>query len=344
MRTAIVLTTMLANLLPAGYGFAADPERFEFESRQMGTMFRIVAYGEKESVEKAKTDAIARITELDQIFSDYKTDSETTKLCKANDKMPNVFRPVSREMLHVLTKAKEISGKSDDSFDVTIGPLVQLWRISRRTQELPDAKELADAKNKVGSKLISLDRDMLKVKLEKPGMRLDFGGIVKGYAADEALAIFQKAGISQVLIAASGDIRTGTAPPGKKGWDVEITPLGKGMPPRHLILADQAVSTSGDLFQSVEIKGTRYSHVLDPKTGLGLTGWRSVTVIAPKGIDADSLTKACSVLPLDRAKALIDSIKGAAFFIAEKQKESDEPTFTQSDHFADYVKPTTPKP
>ena len=129
-------------------------------------------------------------------------------------------------------------------------------------------------------------------------MQLDLGGIAKGYAADEALKLLrEKFGITQALVAASGDIACGDPPPGKEAWSVDIAPIARSQKPRRLHLVNAAVSTSGDLEQFVVIGGVRYSHILDPRTGLGLTGRRSVTVIAPKGIDADSMTKAVSVLP-----------------------------------------------
>ena len=337
---AFILATAGLN----GHGFAEEPKAYEFESVHMGTTFRIKAFGEREQMERAAKAAFARVAELDQIFSDYKADSENMKLCKANDKEPNVFRTVSADVIKVLTKANALAQKSDGAFDVTVGPLVQLWRIARRTQVLPTAKELADAKAKVGYDKIAIHTDGKRVKLGMPGMRLDFGGIVKGYAADEALAVLEKHGIKQALIAASGDIRVGDPPPGKTGWEIEIAPLEKGKEPRKLILANAAVSTSGDLFQFVEIDGVRYSHVLDPKTGLGLTGRRSVSVVAKTGIEADSLTKACGVMPFEKAKALIESIDGAAMFIALKEKDDSPVRIVQTDGFAAFEQKAVRKP
>lgn len=328
---AIILAT--AGL--SGHCFAGEPIAHEFESVHMGTTFWIKAFGERKELERAAKAAFARIAELDQIFSDYRPDSENMKLCKASDQEPNVFRPVSPDVVIVLNKANVLSQKSDGAFDVTVGPLVQLWRIARRTQVLPAEKELADAKAKVGYTKVAINSN--QVKLAVTGMRLDFGGIVKGYAADEALAVLEKHGFKQALVAASGDIRVGDPPPGKKGWDIEIAPLEKGKEPRKLILANAAVSTSGDLFQFVEIDGVRYSHVLDPKTGLGITGRRSVTVIAKTGIEADSLTKACSVMPVDKAMELIESLDGAAAIIALKESDAAAIQTTQSKRANDYL-------
>jgi thiamine biosynthesis lipoprotein len=258
------------------------------------------------------------------------------QLCKKFEQAVGEPVKVSRELFYVLQKAEELSKKSDGAFDVTVGPVVQLWRLARRTQELPDAKELAAARAKVGYHKVKLDPTRQTVQLLTPGMQLDLGGIAKGYAADEALQLLRdQFGIRQALVAASGDITCGDPPPGHDGWTIAIAPIAKNQKPRTLKLANAAVSTSGDLEQFVEIRGVRYSHVLDPKTGLGLTGRRSVTVIAPKGITADSMTKAVSVLPIDAALKLVEDTPGAACYIVVLDAQ-EKPVVTASQRFAQY--------
>lgn len=320
---------------------AMPPEltRHEFESKHMGTTFRIVLYApDKPTAEAASKAAFARVAELDGIMSDYNADSELMRLCKANDAAPGRPIAVSRDLFEVLEKGQAVAKASDGAFDMTVGPLVKLWRLSRRTQRLPDAKELADAKALVGYEKVALDAKARTVTLKVPGMRLDLGGIAKGYAADEALVLLKdKFRLTRALVAAYGDITCGDAPPDADGWIVDIAPLSKSQKPRTLKLVNQAVSTSGDLEQFVEIGGIRYSHVLDPKTGLGLTGRRSATVIAKKGIQADSLTKAASVLPPDKALALIDATDGAATFIVVKATDAAPEHVTASKRFAQFL-------
>ena len=142
---------------------------------------------------------------------------------------------VSDDLFFVLAKAEELSKKSDGAFDVTVGPVVQLWRHARRTQELPDPKEFAAARAKVGYQKVKLDPAKKTVQLTTPGMQLDLGGIAKGYAADEALKLLQeKFGINHALVAASGDIACGDPPPGKDAWTVDIAPIAKDQKPRTL--------------------------------------------------------------------------------------------------------------
>ena len=283
----------------------------------MGTTFRIVLYAEDQATAKKAADAgFARVAELENVMSDYKQTSELMKLCQAFATQVVEPVPVSDDLFAVLAKAQELSRKSDGAFDVTVGPVVQLWRHARRTQQLPDAKELAAARAKVGYANVQLDPAKKTVKLLIPGMQLDLGGIGKGFTADEVLKLLrEKFGITRALVAAAGDITCGDPPPSQDGWTVTIAPIAKGQVPRVLSLANTAVSTSGDLEQFVEINGVRYSHIVDPKTGLGLTGRRSVTVIAPKGVTADSMTKAVMLMPPERGLALVEDTAGAAAYI-----------------------------
>ena len=137
------------------------------------------------------------------------------------------------------------------------------------------------------------------VLLKLPGMQLDLGGIAKGYAADEALATLRARGIKSALVAVGGDIAIGDAPPGQQGWRIGLEPVGG-----ELLLHNAAVSTSGDTEQFREIGGVRYSHIIDPKTGRGITSRIAVTVVARRGLEADPIATAISVLGEERGRAL----------------------------------------
>ena len=312
-----------------------EPVRFEFESKHMGTTFRIVLYAaNREVAEKASKAAFARVAELDGIMSDYKKDSELMRLCAK----PGEAVPVSEDLFAVLVKAEEMSKASDGAFDITVGPVVQLWRHARRTQQLPDRDELAAALAKVDYRKVQLDPKKRTVKLLAPGMQLDRGGSAKGYAADAALQLLrEKFGIEQAVVAAAGDIACGDPPPEKEFWTVDIAPIARGQKPRSLKLANAAVSTSGDLEQFVEIGGVRYSHIVDPKTGLGITGRRSVTVIAKRGVTADSMTKAVMLMPREKALELVEKTEGAAAVIAIVGKD-EKLESTMSKRFAAFAK------
>ncbi len=310
-----------AGLAPAS---ETGPERrYEFAAVHMGTTCRVTLYAASaERARQAADAALARIGFLDDVMSDYKPHSELNRLCRAFDGPNRLPVRVSTDLFVVLEEAERVSRRSEGAFDVTVGPLSILWRHARRTQELPDPQEFAAARRKVGYEKVRLEGRLQTVQLAVGGMQLDLGGIAKGYAADAALAVLREQfGIRRALVAVGGDIACGEPPPGERAWRVQIAPLRRNQPPRWLRLANAAVSTSGDLEQFVVIKGVRYSHVLDPRTGMGLTGRRSVTVIAPRGIQADSLTKAVSVLPPEKGLALVEEIAGAAAYIAVLEED-----------------------
>lgn len=298
--------------------------RFEFTQPHMGTRFRIVLYAaDEETAKKAADSAFQRVAQLDDIMSDYKDTSELMRLCRQAGGEPV---KVSPELLLILTRSQELAQRTGGAFDVTVGPLTRLWRRARRQRELPDLKRLAEALELVGYDKVRLDVKAGTVHLLKKGMLLDLGGIAKGYAADEALAVLKRHGIRGALIAASGDIAVSEPPPGSDGWTIGIAPLDSSPPlisplmrggkgGRHLLLHNAAVSTSGDAEQFVEIGGKRYSHIVDPKTGLGLVGHSSVTVVGPDGTTSDSLVTAVSVLGPKKGLELIDASEGTAALI-----------------------------
>ncbi|WP_020469892.1 FAD:protein FMN transferase [Zavarzinella formosa] len=314
MRNTVIL---LVGLLGFSTVCAEEPGRFEFEEPHMGTKFRIVLYAkDRATADAAAKESFARVAELNRVMSDYLADSELSKLCAKSTKALAGPVKVSDDLFPVLAKANEVSALSDGSFDVTIGPVVKLWRQARKDRRLPDEDVLKEALSRVGYRKMEVDPKAKTVNLTVAGMQLDLGGIAKGHAADECLKIIAKHGITQALVAASGDIAVSDAPPGKPGWKVAIGRLpGSTAETKYVWLKNAAISTSGDEVQFVEIAGVRYSHIADPKTGLGLTGRRSVTVIARRGIEADSLTKMASILPADKVLPVIDKIDGAATLI-----------------------------
>ncbi len=283
----------------------------------MGTQFKIIVYapGEGNATTAAKA-AFARVAELDRIMSDYRANSELMQLCEKAGGPPV---QVSEDLFYVLTKAQEVARLSDGAFDVTIGPIVRLWRRARYSKSLPDPTELERARSLVGYEKLHLDAKQQTVQLDKKGMRLDLGGIAKGYVADAVLVVLKKHGISRALVAAGGDIAVSGPPPDADGWRIGIAPLEDPdkKPERFIVLKNAAVSTSGDAEQFVEIDGKRYSHIVDPRTGIGLVGRMSVTVVARDGATTDSLTKVICILGPEKGFPLIER-QGAAGLAVRK--------------------------
>ncbi len=285
---------------------AQNPNRHEFSQPHMGTTFRILLYARTpEIAEKAAHAAFHRIKQLEDLFSDYKGESELMRLCRQAGQGPQTASP---ELLEVLRKSKQWSERSDGAFDVTVGPLITLWRRSRRTRELPKKEQIRAAQALMNFQNVHIDEDKKTIALTKPLMKLDLGGIAKGYAADEAQKVLKEQGIASALVAAGGDICVSARPPGTEGWVITVAPLEKHNQkfPARLILENQAVSTSGDLEQFVEINNVRYSHIVDPKTGLGLVGRMSATVVAGSATDCDAAATAVCVLGPEKGLAMID--------------------------------------
>ncbi len=291
--------------------------RYEFSQAHMGTLFRVVLYAPDAATAAAASNAaFGRIAKLDDTMSDYRPSSELRRICRAAGGPPV---RVSEDLYRVLAASQELARRTDGAFDITIGPVVQLWRRARRRHDLPEAGRLAEARRRVGFEMLRLDPAKRTAQLLRKGMLLDLGGIAKGYAADRALEVLKQHGIQSALVAASGDIAVSAPPPGKNGWRVGIAPLEspERNPSRYLLLRNAAVSTSGDAEQHVDIGGTRYSHIVDPRTGMALTGRHSVTVVAPSATTTDSLATAISVLGPERGLRLGAATSGAGVLFVE---------------------------
>lgn len=273
----------------------------------MGTLFYLTLYApSQDQAEQAADAAFHRIAQLENIMSDYQADSELNLLREKPVGQPT---PVSEDLFRILDKSLQLARLSEGAFDPTVGPYVRLWRFSRKRKVLPSPAEVERARASVGWRKLSVDATNRSVALLAPGMQLDLGGIAKGFAADEALAVLKRAGIESALVAASGDIVVGAPPPGQPGWRVQIAGVPgqtNSVPP--LLLKYAAVSTSGDTEQFIEIDGVRYSHIVSPSTGLGLTEHLQVSVLAPNATTTDGLATAVSVMGRDRGLKLIDSL------------------------------------
>ncbi|HEY3320906.1 MAG TPA: FAD:protein FMN transferase [Planctomycetota bacterium] len=297
---------------------AGELSRYEYEQPIMGTRFRIVLYSADEAAADAAAQAaFDRIVQLDKIMSDYKESSELMLLC-AKAGGPPV--KVSTDLFEILQIAKLACERSDGTFDVTVGPLVKLWRISRRTRELPPPAMVAQQKELVGSDKMILNAAAQTVQLTKPGMQLDLGGIGKGFANEKALEVLKKRGITRAMVVGGGEMTMGDPPPDAKGWVIGIAQVEnpEKKPVLFLSLSNCACSTSGDAEQHVEINGVSYAHIVDPRTGLGMTGHFSSTIVSPTGSTSEWLAKALCLLGPEKAVPLVDSIDGAAGRISQK--------------------------
>ena len=294
------------------------PSRFEFVEPAMGTTFRLVLYAEDEAqAGRAAAAAFARIHALDGALSDYQQDSELSRLSASSRDAAGVPRLASADLAAVLAAAAAVSAQTEGAFDVTVGPYVRLWRRAARQGVLPSAEHLAQARSSVGWQLVDLDGVAGTVTLRARDMRLDLGGIAKGYALDEALATLGQHGVRRALVDGGGDVAVAGPPPGAPGWRVALD-TGGG-PEGVVLLAHAACATSGDTARFVEVGGVRYSHVVDPRTGLGVSSGQAATVIAPSGMLADAWASALCVLEVDAGLALVESREGLEARVWQKE-------------------------
>ncbi len=303
----------------AGAAPAKDPApaeglvRFEFEETHMASPFKIVLYStDGATARRASRAAYDRIAALNQVLSDYDPESELSKLSQSAGLGPV---SVSADLFDVLVLSRSMYERSAGVFDVTIAPVGRLWRRARRDRKLPDPSKLSEARKLVGSDRMVLDRPARTVLLRTPGMKLDVGGIAKGYASQAAIQVLKAAGVTRALVGGAGDIVAGDAPPGTRGWTIAIAPLEPNNPAAvlpPLLLSNAAVSTSGDAERFVIIDGRRYSHIINPTTGQAVEDRASVTVVAPDGATADALETTVYILGPERGLKLVEDTPGAA--------------------------------
>lgn len=285
------MLVFLVNLIAISGVSSQISSRLAFEKPLMGTEVSIVLYAaDSVAATEAVELAFARITELNNHLSDYLTESELSRLSNTYDQPVQV----SDDLWQVLYTAQEIAHASEGAFDVTAGPLTLLWRRAMRRATLPDSTDLNQAMIAVGYEFLQLDVNNQTARLHKDNMRLDLGGIAKGYAADQALEVLVREGFSSAAVDAGGDISLGEAPPNSDGWSIKV--FSGESETGEMILKNCGIAVSGDSYRYLDYQGVRYSHILDPETGYGVTHERKVAVIAPSAMIADAWASAYSVM------------------------------------------------
>lgn len=299
----------------------AQQKRYFFTQPKMGAPFTIVMY----STDSVRAALLAKqsfnlVDSFVNIFSDYMDSSELSKLSASAGENAIPVK-VSPALWDILLLSKTAFEKSDGAFDITVGPLVKLWRRARKTKQFPAKETVLAARNLTGFNKMKFDTANKTVMLTIPGMQLDLGGIAQGYIAQKVIDFLGTQQVNHALINVSGDIVMSHAPPGSKGWTVGINvpEATDDLLPKTLLMQNIAVTTSGDAYQFIDYGGKRYSHITDPRTGYGITSQRNVTVIAKDCTTADWLATACSILSIKKAKKLASQL-GAEVLIGEMKR------------------------
>ena len=295
---------------------ASAEDRYVYRQVHMGMQVRIVLYAAAEDdARQAAAAAFAEIARLDAVFSDYRSDSELSRLVDRAGQAPV---PVSQELYEVLGRGQQLAEQTGGAFDITAGALTRLWRAAIRDGKVPGAAERRAAMAASGPDWLRLDGGRQTAQVTGAGVRLDLGGIAKGYVIDRALGTLRAHGVTRALVEAGGDIVVGAAPRGEPGWRLTIPHAAC-----EVVVADAGISTSGDTEQFVEIDGDRYSHTVDPRTGFGLTQRRIATVVATDGITADSLATAITILEDREVEALLHLYPGARALVGHSRPPGD---------------------
>ena len=315
----LISSILLIWILELNVSGAASLSRWEFKEPHMGTLFRLTLFAENFKVARnAARKAFKRISDIEASLTTYRDNSELNRLCRNAYKTPQV---VSCDLFNVLQESHHLSEISDGAFDVTIRPLINLWKNQARKDKLPTPHQLTQARELVDYRHILYNRTIRSVRLARKNISIDFGAIGKGYAADAALDVLKDNGILSVIIDAGGDLRLGDPPPGQKFWAVVVNPGHRIRPSIRLGLSNCGIATSSDGLKFFEIDNKRYSHIIDPSTGLSVEHSGLVTVMASKASIADALATALNVMGPESGIRLAEKLNDveACFFSVTDQ-------------------------
>jgi thiamine biosynthesis lipoprotein len=333
----ITIIVVSSGVLCAGLYLALQPRGpVELDSGRrtvMGTFARIVAIAPDEAAAKACiTAAFAEQDRIEALMSYHRTDSE---LARINREAADSPVRVGSDTFEVLRQARHFSELSEGAFDVTVGPLMDLWRAAAEANEPPTAAELAAVREKVGWRKVVLDPDASTVWLRVRGMKVDLGGIAKGYAVDKSVEVMKQKGALGGMVDLGGNIRCfGLTPQGQSHWyvavqnpNVSADDLDPGPSPIVLQIKEASIATSGHYRRFATVGGRKQSHIVDPNTGYDNESLASVTIIAADAVSADALSTAVSVLGRERGLALVERFHDTEAIVLPAGSEM-QPVFT----------------
>jgi FAD:protein FMN transferase len=258
----------------------------------MGSVYSVELYGrDRVRLEDAADAALEEATRLDYLLSNYKPESEWSRI---NQRAAEGPVGISPEMFQLLSACQEYSRESEGAFDISVGPLMKVWGFYKGTGRLPHAAEVAAALTKVGYRHVHLDERAQTVQFDRPGIELDPGGIGKGYAVDRMVDVLKRKGIGIALVAGSGSSIYGLgAPPSTpQGWPVDIRdPWDREKTVATVYLKDMSMSTSGSYEKFFRAEGKIWAHIMDPRTGYPARGSVAVSVVTPRTIDSEAWAK-----------------------------------------------------
>jgi len=292
-------------------------QEFRRGEKLMGNAFEITVVGEDKSWAEERIDAaIGEIRRIEKLLTTFSEDSETNRV-NANAGVQPV--QVSRETFGLIERSLRISVVTDGAFDITYGSVdKRLWNFDRNMTSLPDAEIARSMVRLINYRNVLLDSNECTVFLKEAGMRIGFGGIGKGYAAEMAKRQLQQQGVVNGVVNASGDISTWGNQADGRPWTIGIAdPDHAGRPFSYLNISNTAIATSGNYEKYVIIGGKKYSHTINPKTGLPVTGIKSVTIICPNAEIADAMATPVTIMGARAGLDIVNQIDHLACIIID---------------------------
>jgi thiamine biosynthesis lipoprotein len=265
--------------------------RLEASAEAMGSIYSVVLYDEdRNRMESAAEDAFEEARRIDALLSNYRPESEWSRLNREAAEHPVA---VSKELFDLLAACAEYSRASEGAFDITVGPLMQVWGFYKGTGHLPQAGEVKRVLGQIGYRNLILDASNHTVAFAKKGVEIDPGGVGKGYAVDRMVEVLKRDGIRTALVSGGGSSIYGLgAPPDEAGWKIYIKdPLNEFQHVAEVMLNNESLSTSGSYEKFFVAEGKTWSHIMDPRTGFPAQGTLSVSVVAPRTLDSEVWAK-----------------------------------------------------
>jgi len=303
--------------MPGTDTLTRSPTLYRKVLRLMGNRFEITVVSDQEQDALLKIeDAIAEISRIEKLLSTFKEESQTN-LINRNAGIAPV--PVDREVFEIIRRSKRISEVTQGAFDITYGSVdKKLWNFDKTMTSLPDAATAKKAVHLINYRNVILDEEKCTVFLKEKGMRIGFGGIGKGYAAERAKLILQQKGVKSGIVNAAGDLTAWGYQPNGKEWTIGIAdPDSAHHPFSYLNITNMAIATSGNYEKFIMINGKKYSHTIDPKTGLPVTGIKSVTIISPNAEIADAMATPVMIMGIKVGLDMVNQVKDLACIIVD---------------------------
>lgn len=293
------------------------PDTYRRVLKLMGNRFEItVVADEKDWAEQRIDDAVDEIRRIEKLLTTFSDDSQTN-LINRNAGIKPV--KVDQEVFDIIHRSKKISDLTQGAFDITYGSIDKsLWNFDKNMTSLPSAEIAKQSVHLINYKNVVLDADNCTVFLKEKGMRIGFGGIGKGYAAEQAKLILKQKGVESGIVNAAGDLTAWGHQPNGKEWTIGIAdPDSRHHPFSYLSISGMSVATSGNYEKFVMIEGKRYSHTIDPKTGLPVGGIKSVTIICPNAEIADAMATPIMIMGVRVGLDMVNQVKGLACIIID---------------------------